>query len=192
MAVVAIATTAVSLKYLGRYQPFADLIRRSEEMPDLSLEARDVTVAARRHGHKNWTIHASSIRFSRDHRSIQGTGIDHGKLFDDHGKALLTFAAGRAAYTTPLGEMAPDRFATLSLSDGIRLAGAGRQAPTLTAQTASWDARKGTAVVPGDVRIDFPSHTGRAICRDVSINTRTGDISVAHIHGAISRTKLVK
>jgi hypothetical protein len=192
MVAAVLAVTAASLKYLGRYQPFRDLIQQSEQLPDIALAVDDATVVGRTHGHRRWQLHARQITFSRDHRAILATAIDTGRLFGTSDRPLLSFAAGQASYLTPTGDLDETRYSTLALSGGIRLTVKGRLGLTMTAQSASWNASSDEASVPGAVSITFPNRAGHLICTDVELDTRTNDLAVAHLHGTISVPKLVK
>jgi hypothetical protein len=179
------AVTAVSMRSLGRYQPFADLTGEGAQsgMGRIGLSMTDAIVQGRAAGRLRWRATARTVAFSRDRREATAEGIANGILFDADEKPVVRLSAGRALYeeayegfTTGMGE-------TLRVDGGIHAELLRRPGMTLETQSLSWDGVTNTLRTEGRVVATLPNGSGRATADRIQADTRSGDFALTHVHG---------
>ena len=115
-----VAVSAWSLRYFGRYQPFADLSNgQMNAFNAPGLEVSDAVVTGRQDGKRRWQVAARQITVSRDRRTVTVNGITDARLFDAQERPLLSAQAGQASYETPLFGLIAGASSILHLAGGI-------------------------------------------------------------------------
>lgn len=182
-ALILAAVTAWSLKYFGRYQPFADLIRASGGVGLGSIELRvdNAQVVGHAGGHKRWRMSARSVTVRQGHQQVVVDGIQAGQLFDAAGRTLLMLTAGRADYAMPTG--APGTGSLLRVSGGIRATTLRPRRFALQTPALVWDSDRAVVRAPGPLTLTLPGGAGRAVAQNVVYETRTGDLSLTAMRG---------
>lgn len=115
-----VAVSAWSLRYFGRYQPFADLTNgQMNAFSAPGLEVSDAMITGRQGGKRRWRVAARQITVSRDRRAITVSGITDARLFDAQERPLLSAQAGQASYEAPLFGLIFGASNVLRLTGGI-------------------------------------------------------------------------
>ncbi len=188
VVLIALALTALtvwSLRYFGRYQPFAELTRQGlpNRLDRIGLEVRDATAVGRVEGKRRWRVACRVITLSRDRRQVAVDGLQDGTLYDEEQRAVVSVSAGHAAYAAlgeVFGESTP-ALGTLHLSGGIQASVLKSPKFTLLSDSLTWDALRGQVECPGVVTARYPG--GTATGSDVTVDTHTGDLSLTRLHG---------
>lgn len=186
VAVALGALTVWSLRFFGRYQPFAGLGQTPSRPSQIGIQLQGPTVIARDHGHRRWRVSCRTLTFSRDWRQVSVDGITSGILFDAQGRPAVAIRAGHAAYDAPAGVLSDQPIAVgeLRLDGGIRATLSSRPGFILQGDGLLWDATRGRARCLGTVVARYPG--GRATGTDVTVDTRTGDLALRELRGTLA------
>lgn len=184
-ALILAVVTAWSLKYFGRYQPFADLIRAAGGTGPGGIELRvdNAQVVGHAGGRKRWRMSARTVTFRQGHQQVVVDGIHAGQLFDAAGRTLLTLAAGRADYAMPTGTLGAGPGSLLRVSGGIRATALRPRRFALQTPALVWDSDRAVVRAPGPLTLTLPGGAGMAVAQNVVYETRTGDLSLTAMRG---------
>lgn len=193
LAVLAVLTWKVSI-YLGRYQPFADLIEQSQSSPNgnLSIAIVDATVLRRLSGHRKLRLHAEEVEMSRDRRTITASGITDSYVTGVDDLPILRFTAGRANVTTGYGGMGGAFHGTVLVTGGANVMASAFPQPALHCDSLTWDSETNQVTCPGLMSVDLPGYGSSLTGQNFTLDTRSGDMAVSHIHGVFHLSNAVQ
>ncbi|HEY3331368.1 MAG TPA: hypothetical protein VGK19_15165 [Capsulimonadaceae bacterium] len=124
--VALVAVMAWSLRYFGRYQPYAGLFSNQlGTVQAFVVQLDDVSVKGRHTGSPAWSFLTTRMTLTPDHARLVAEGIQNGVLIRDY-KPFAKFAAGRTIYTS--GAINADS-GNLDVTGPIELTSTGRVQP---------------------------------------------------------------
>ena len=177
--------TVWSLRYFGRYEPFANFLQGGSGLGQIGVQVRGATVIGRDRGRPRWRLVCRTITFSRDWRQITLDGITQGVLYDPSGRPNIRVSAGRASYDSPVGLLGEQiaGVGLLRLDGGVRATLPARPGWSLATPGLVWDAARNQARGVGIVTTRYPA--GGATASDVLVNTKTGDLFLHNLRGTL-------
>lgn len=178
--------TVWSLRFFGRYQPFANFLNQnSRGLGQVGVQVRGATVIGRDRGRPRWRIVCRTITFSRDWRQVSLDGVTEGVLFDPAGRPNINVSAAHASYDSPVGLLGEQiaGVGLLRLDGGVRATMPARPGWALATPGLVWDASRSQARTVGVVSTRYPG--GGATASDVFVNTKTGDLFLHNLSGTL-------
>jgi len=172
-----------SLRYLGRYRPFADLLAGGPNLGGFGLVIKEAVVVGHNGGLKRWRIGAHLLTLSQDRRSVTADGLHDGILYDEHQKPVVTVSADRATYTASVGSLDQTTNGTLDMTGHITGTLLRRGGITLRTEHLTWDSVGGFIQSLSPVALTLPGGAGSAQADTVRADVRTGNLDIGHIHG---------
>lgn len=178
--------TVWSLRYFGRYQPFANFLNQSSSgLSQVGVQVQGATVIGRDRGKPRWRITCRTITFSRDWRQVTVDGITNGVLYDPVGRPNVRVVAAHASYESPVGLLGEQiaGMGLLRLDGGVRATMPARPGWALATSGLVWDASRNQARCVGVVTARYPG--GAATASDALVNMRTGDLILHNLRGTL-------
>ena len=185
IALALAALTVWSLRYFGRYQPFAELTKASlsNGLDRVSLQVQNATIVGRVNGKRRWRVSCGAITLSRDRRQVVVDGIHDGTLYDSAQQAVVAVSAAHATYSAfgqVFGDATPAQ-GVLRLTGGIRATLSHPRVLTLQTDGLTWDALRSEIACADTVTAQTKG--GMAQGQGLTVDTRSGDLTLLRLHG---------
>lgn len=192
LAIAVAGVTVWSYKWLGRYQPFADLMHpQANPMGQLELQVSDATVTGRTGGKVRWRVRARTISVSRDQFTVTAEGVHDGFFYDASERPIVRMSAPHASYQSPGGLLGTTAFSVMRLSGGVQARVLSPNGPEFRTQDLVWDERNHLVQSPGQATAVFPNGAGSASGSDIRFDTNTYNLSLRRLHGTFRIGRLV-
>lgn len=192
LAIAVAGVTVWSYKWLGRYQPFADLMHpQTNPMGQLELQVSDAAVTGRSGGKVRWRVKARTISVSRDQFTVTADGVHDGFFYDENERPIVRMSAPHASYQSPGGLLGTASTSLLHLSGGVQARILRTGGPDFRTQELVWDERNHLVQSPGQATAVFPNGAGSATGSDIRFDTSTLDLSLRRLHGTFRIGRLV-
>ena len=184
-ATAVITVTAVVSHYLGRYQPFADLIHESQSGPyaNLSVVIDDAVISHHLSANEQLTIKASHVELSRDRRLITATHIYDSYIARPSGRKIVSFSAGSASVLANSGLAGGAFQGSVRIDNGVQASSTQFPQPEINCSRLIWDSQMETVNCPGTLTVSLPGYKTTVTGQDLGYDIRTGNLHVSHIHG---------
>jgi len=184
IAVVVLLTAIVS-HYLGKYQPFADLIHESQSGPyeNLSIVVDNAVISHRLSKTETLVLKASQVELSRDRRQITATNIHDSYISRPNGQRIVSFSAGSASVLANYALVDAAFQGTVRIENGVQASSVRFPQPQISCSRLIWDSLSETVNCPGTLTVSLPGYKTTVTGQDLGYDVRTGNLHVSHIHG---------
>jgi len=172
-------------RYLGRYQPFADLIHESQSGPygNLSIVIDNAVISHRLSSNELLTLKAGRVELSRDRRLITAANIYDSYVARPNGKKIVSFSAGSASVVVNSGLTGGAFQGSVRIENGVQASSPQFPQPEISCSRLIWDSQMETVNCPGTLTVSLPGYKTTATGQDLGYDIRTGNVHISHIHG---------
>jgi len=181
--------TVWSWRYFARYRPFADL-SQGPSMSDANVKIDTVFVRGTTHGIRTWDLHAARAILSHDRLDLNAQTVDSATLYSDKGTRIVSLSADSARFHNAFSIDASSPVSgLLTISGHVQALVYGPHRLTLQADRAIWNPVTNLLIVPGQTTARFAG--GKATGQNLTIDVRSGQITLSDLHGTFVAAKLV-
>lgn len=185
ISLVAIFAITWSLKYFGRYQPFADLMSANSgsDSPRVLLQITDATIEGSTAGRRTWRVSARQIDVSQDRRLTTVSGIQNGQFFNSNKVPVVSVSANVATYQSDAAASPESLNGLVSVSGSVVAQVLKSPAPTLSCEFLTWSPQTDTIDCPGIVRVQYPDGAAALEAHGCNVDLKQNVLTAHEIIG---------